>query len=76
MLFRTLLQISRLMEKDHTAHCTNFRCIYGSTTLPSLPGDCREDFLEEVTSDQILKAKEELGTRQGQVRTFQGEGTA
>lgn len=58
------------------AHCTNFCYIYVSTTLPSLVGDCKEDFLEEVTLDQILKAEEELGTRQGQERTFRGEGTA
>ena len=49
--------------------------MYGSTILPSLPGDRREDFLEEVTFDQILKA-EELGARQGWERTFRRVRTA
>ena len=72
VLLGTLLKISRLMEKDHIAHCINIHCIYGSTIFPSLPGRFREDFLEEVTFDQILKAKEELGPRQG--KNIQGEG--
>ena len=47
-------------SQDHMVFCTTFSCIYVTTTLLL----CREDFLEEVTFDQILKAEEEVGRRQ------------